>query len=48
MDSVNREVVLPRARTPIVVSGPNRERKAAGRSRRPGKDPTGSKRQPGR
>ena len=29
MDSVDREVVLPRAQTPIVVCGPNRERKAA-------------------
>jgi hypothetical protein len=40
LDSVDREVVLPRARAPIVVCGLNRERKAAGRNRHPRKDPT--------
>src|SRR6266446_536551 len=44
----DRELVLPRAWTAIVVSRFNFEGKAAGRSRRPGKRPTGSKRQSGR
>jgi hypothetical protein len=46
MESVDREVVLPRTRTSVAVVRPNRERKGAGRSRRPGKDPTGGERQP--
>jgi len=45
MDSGDRELVLPRARTSVAIVRANRECKAAGRSRCPGKDPGWSERQ---
>jgi hypothetical protein len=41
----DRDVVMPRASTPMAICRLNRERKAAGRRGRPGKDPTRSERQ---
>src|SRR5437667_12199770 len=40
MNSGDRELVLPSARTSVAIVRANRECKAAGRSRCPGKDPS--------